>query len=190
MNPVACRSRPFRVVFVLMTLCTLAASPSVRRPLQPFGMNVRAPKFDSRDEHWLNTGGRRIEVGKGQVCVVEFWTYGCINCRRNLPSYARWQERFAKQKLTIIGVHTPETDAETKPENVREQVGKLGITYPVLLDPDRANWKRWKQWIWPAVYLVDKRGHVRFRWLGEIEAQDAGGEEKMARCIEQLLAEP
>lgn len=167
---------------------TGTAQPS--RPLQPFSLNLPAPKLDGRTEDWLNTGGKRLEFERGRVYVVEFWTFGCINCLRNLPAYGRWQQRFAKQKLTIIGVHTPETEEEKNADNVREKVRKLGITYPVLLDQDQVNWQRWQQQIWPAVYLVDKRGHVRFRWLGELEWERAGGEAKMARSIERLLAEP
>ena len=89
----------------------------------------------------------------------------------------------------MIGVHTPETDAEKKAENVRERVKKLGITYPVLLDQRAENWGRWRQQIWPTVYLVDKRGNVRYRWVGELEWQKAGGEERMTKCLEYLLRE-
>jgi thiol-disulfide isomerase/thioredoxin len=181
----------FLVVSFALAAVRAADPPApAPKPSQPSSLNLPAPKFDGRSEDWLNTGAQKLELNKGRVYVVEFWTFGCVNCQRNLPAYARWQKRFAKQELTIIGVHTPETDTERKVENVRKQVTKLGITYPVLLDQASVNWKRWQQQIWPAVYLVDKRGQVRYRWLGELEWENAGGEEKMAKCIEKLLAEP
>jgi len=89
----------------------------------------------------------------------------------------------------IIGVHTPETDEERVPENVAKRVRQLGITYPVLLDRSGANWNRWEQQYWPTVYLIDKKGNVRYRWVGELEYNHAGGEATMARRIEMLLNE-
>ena len=108
---------------------------------------------------------------------------------RNLPSYGRWQKRFAKQGVEIIGIHTPETDEEKIPANVEREVKRRGITYPILIDTDGANWKRWNQEYWPTVYLIDKKGRVRYQWEGELEWQGAGGEEKMAVRIEDLLKE-
>jgi thiol-disulfide isomerase/thioredoxin len=160
------------------------------RLVQPFALDVPAPTLEDDAAHWLNTGGKAVTFERGRVYVVEFWTYGCINCQRNLPAYARWHRQFAPQQLTIIGIHTPETEAERQSENVRNQVQRLGIRYPVLLDPDRTHWERWQQHIWPTVYLVDKRGRVRYRWIGELEWQQAGGEAAMTRRIQELLAEP
>ena len=89
----------------------------------------------------------------------------------------------------IIGVHTPETDEEKIPANVEKAVKAWGIAYPVLLDSNGQNWRRWEQEWWPTVYLIDKRGHVRYRWTGELEWQHAGGERIMADAIERLLRE-
>jgi thiol-disulfide isomerase/thioredoxin len=161
----------------------------VVKPVPGMAMNLPAPKLAGHDSDWLNTLGKKLEFEKGRVYVVEFWTFGCINCQRNLPAYARWQKRFERDNLTIIGIHTPETADEKKSENVIEQVKKLGITYPVLLDQSAVNWRKWQQQFWPTVYLVDKRGRVRYRWLGELEWQNAGGEGKMTKAIEKLLAE-
>jgi thiol-disulfide isomerase/thioredoxin len=165
-------------------------SAPVPRPVQPDGLFGPAPKLSSKVEDWLNTDGKKLEFERGRVYVVQFWTFGCINCLRNLPAYGRWQERYAAHRLTIIGVHTPETKAEKQTENVYAQVKKLGITYPVLLDQAAVNWNAWQQQVWPTIYLVDKRGKLRYRWVGELEWQNAGGEAKMSKCIEKLLAEP
>ena len=141
---------------------------------------------------WLNTPGDKpitLASRKGKVTIVEFWTFGCSNCQANLPSYARLQKQFEKQDVTIIGVHTPETSNERDPKNVARRVKELGITYPVLLDASGENWRRWNQQYWPAIYLVDKKGRVRSRWIGEFGGQEAG-EKTMAKLVEKLLAEP
>ena len=100
-----------------------------------------------------------------------------------------WQQRYAAKGVLVIGIHTPETDAESKPANVAKKVKELGITYPVLVDSRRYNWNRWRQHIWPSIYLVDKQGRVKYVWEGELEYQGAGGEAKMTRLIETLLSE-
>jgi thiol-disulfide isomerase/thioredoxin len=167
-----------------------SATPGLGQQLsQPAVLDLPAPGLAGTTEDWLNTGGKTLVFEAGRVYVVEFWTFGCINCQHNLPSYARWQKRFAQQKLTLIGVHTPETDDEKKTANVLQRVKTLGISYPVLLDQSATNWKRWQQRAWPTIYLVDKHGHTRFRWVGELESPRVGGEEKMAGCIEKLLNE-
>jgi hypothetical protein len=86
-------------------------------------------------------------------------------------------------------VHTPETPAERNSANVTREIRRLGITYPVLLDPKGENWNRWGQRYWPAVYLIDKHGRVRYRWDGELEYNHAGGEATMARLVDRLLQE-
>jgi hypothetical protein len=91
--------------------------------------------------------------------------------------------------VAIIGVHTPETPWERNTANVSREIRRLGITYPVLLDPQGENWNRWGQHYWPTVYLLDKHGRVRYRWVGELEYAHAGGEAAMARLVSQLLRE-
>jgi len=177
-------------LLAVLALATVGRGAVPAKPVPGLAMNLPAPKLAGNETDWLNTGGKKLEFERGRVYVVEFWTFGCINCQRNLPAYARWQKRFEKERLTIIGIHSPETDAEKKTENVVEQVKKLGITYPVLLDQSLVNWSNWQQEIWPAVYLVDKRGQVRYRWLGELEWKNAGGEAIMGKAIQKLLSEP
>jgi hypothetical protein len=91
--------------------------------------------------------------------------------------------------VELIGVHTPETAAERVTANVEKKVKELGITYPVLIDQAGENWKRWGQVYWPTVYLIDRRGRVRYRWVGELAWQGANGEAAMAARIELLLKE-
>ena len=190
MKPAVSRPILSVVLLAVLALAIVCRGAVPAKPVPGMAMNLPAPKLSGKESDWLNTGGKKLEFERGRVYVVEFWTFGCINCQRNLAAYARWQKRFEKERLTIIGIHSPETDAEKKTENVVEQVKKLGITYPVLLDQSLVNWNHWQQQIWPAIYLVDKRGQVRYRWLGELEWKNAGGEATMGKAIQKLLSEP
>ena len=138
---------------------------------------------------WFNTpSGKPLSLAgrRGKVTVVEFWTFDCSNCRVNLPAYERWEQKFASQGVEVIGVHTPETDAERNPKNVERFVRDHGITYPVVVDEGGANWNRWNQRFWPTVYIVDKEGRVRSTYIGELHENEA----KATRDIETLLREP
>lgn len=138
---------------------------------------------------WLNTrGGKPLTLSsrRGQVTVVEFWTFACSNCLANLPAYDRIDKRFKKRGVAVIGIHTPELEIERDPKNVARRVRELGIQYPVLIDGGGQNWNRWKQQYWPTIYLVDKAGRVRHRHIGELR----GDEAQLMRHIETLLQEP
>ena len=142
---------------------------------------------------WLNTpDGKPISLAnrKGKVTVVEFWTFGCSNCRANLPTYAKWHDQFKNKGVEVIGVHTPEFDSEKKVENVKAQVKKLGIDYPVLLDNQSQNWRNWNQRYWPTVYLIGKDGKIRAKWEGELDYNGSSGTARLTKQIEALLAEP
>ena len=141
---------------------------------------------------WLNTAkGAPIKLAdrRGKVTIVQFWTFACSNCKANLPGYARWNKQFAAKGVAVIGVHTPELDYERDPKNVARFVKDNGIAYPILIDAKHENWNRWEQQYWPTVYLIDKQGRVRYQWIGELNYNNAGGEAKMARLVEQLLNE-
>mgnify|MGYP002783847980 CR=1 FL=1 len=153
---------------------------------QPLVMNTKAPAFTGGP--WLNTAGGAAPA-PAKVTIVHFWTYGCYNCLNNLPVYARWQQRFAGRDVAMVGVHTPEFDHEARVDNVQAQIRRLEVRFPVLVDSGRRNWDRWNQQFWPAVYLVDAQGRIRYRWDGELNWRGTRGEEIMAQRIEQLLAE-
>ena len=153
-------------------------------------VGLAAPELTG--DTWLNLPkGSRLTLAsrKGKVTILHFWTFGCINCKHNLPAYNRWQRRYAAKGVLVIGIHTPETEAERKPANVTRKARELDISYPVLVDSDHENWRRWQQRVWPTIYLIDKQGRVRYGWDGELEYQDAGGEAKMTGLIEALLKE-
>ena len=116
---------------------------------------------------WLNSKPLTLQELRGRVVLVDFWTYSCINCLRTLPHVRAWDARYRDAGLTIVGVHSPEFAFERVPSNVRENVRKLGVRYPVALDNDFVTWQSWHNQYWPAKYLIDKQGHVRYFHFGE-----------------------
>ena len=147
-----------------------------------------APEFKEIDA-WINSDGLKMSDLKGRVVVLHFWAFACINCQRNLPHYLDWQKTFAKEKVTLIGIHTPETGEERELERLQAKVKENKITYPVAFDKNSTMWKAWYNQYWPSVYLVDKQGRVRYRWQGELNWKDAGGQEIMKKKIKELLDE-
>ncbi len=173
-----------------LCIAALAISGGVNAQSNPVILDLPAPELVGTS--WINTPDKspiKLSSRKGKVTIVHFWTFGCINCKHNLPIYTRWQKKFAHRGVEIIGVHTPETDEEKITSNVFREVKRIGITYPVLIDRTGKNWNRWKQQFWPTVYLIDKNGHVREYWEGELEWNNGGGENILYNKIEELLKE-
>jgi thiol-disulfide isomerase/thioredoxin len=112
---------------------------------------------------------------------VDFWTFGCVNCVNTLPHLQRWHQRFADRGLVIVGVHTPEFAFERDAAQVQAAIQRHGLGYAVAQDNRYATWQAWGNQYWPAVYLVDREGHVVFRHVGE------GDYERIEREIEQAL---
>lgn len=129
----------------------------------------------------------RIESGK--VTLVHFWTFACHNCKANFAAYDRLFQGYGNKGLKVIGVHTPELEFERKLENVQEAVKREGIRWPILIDDQFDNWRRWKLEYWPTVYIVDRKGQIRFTWAGELAWKGSNGEAQALRVIEALLAE-
>jgi len=119
---------------------------------------------------WLNTpGGKPLSIAslRGKVVIVDFWTYSCINCLRTLPHLKAWDRTYSRDGLVILGVHSPEFAFERVSGNVRSAVRRLGIRYPVALDNDFATWRAYDNDYWPAKYLIDRAGRVRYTHFGE-----------------------
>jgi len=132
---------------------------------------------------WINSEPLTLRNLRGRVVLVDFWTFGCYNCRNTLPSLKSWDARYREKGLTIIGVHTPELDREREIEQVRREVAALEIRYPVVTDNDYATWNAYKVEAWPTMFLLDKSGHVRWMHLGE------GAYDEAEQIIQNLLAE-
>jgi thiol-disulfide isomerase/thioredoxin len=130
---------------------------------------------------WLNSPPLAAEQLRGKVVLVDFWTYSCINCLRAIPYVRAWDERYRKDGLVVIGVHTPEFAFERDPANVRKAIAELGIRYPVPLDNKSAIWNAFHNNYWPASYLIDAQGRIRYHHFGE------GNYEVTESAIRQLL---
>jgi cytochrome c biogenesis protein CcdA/thiol-disulfide isomerase/thioredoxin len=132
---------------------------------------------------WLNSDPLTVESLRGKVVLIDFWTYSCINCIRTLPYVTSWNEKYKDQGFVVIGVHTPEFAFEQKKENVAEAIKKYNITYPVAQDNDYATWQAYSNRYWPAHYLIDAEGNIRYTHFGE------GKYEETEAAIQALLKE-
>jgi cytochrome c biogenesis protein CcdA/thiol-disulfide isomerase/thioredoxin len=145
----------------------------------------RAPDFTGNDR-WFNTPGNApldLDGLRGRVVLIDFWTYTCINCIRTLPYLRGWDGRYRDDGLTIVGVHTPEFAFEQEADNVQAAIAANGLRYPVAQDNEYATWSAWGNQYWPAKYLIDARGRVRYAHFGE------GAYEETEAAIRALLAE-
>src|SRR4051812_18986520 len=139
-------------------------------------------------QRWFNTpGGRPVSLDtlrrQHRVVLIDFWTYTCINCIRTLPAVKAWDAEYRKDGLTIIGVHTPEFPFEKDAGNVESAIHQDGLRYPVVQDNDYATWDAYSNQYWPAKYLIDADGYVRYVHFGE------GDYGKTENAIRTLLAE-
>jgi thiol-disulfide isomerase/thioredoxin len=138
----------------------------------------KAPNFIGTQD-WFNTPGDQplsIDQLRGQVVLVDFWTYTCINCIRTLPYVEAWYRRYHRDGFTVVGVHTPEFPFEREAGNVQRAIGDFGLTYPVVQDNEAATWNAYHNQYWPAKYLIDSSGRVRLVHFGEgsySETEDA-----------------
>ena len=130
-----------------------------------------APDF--AEGTWINSEPLTLKGLRGQVVLIEFWTFGCYNCRNTLPFVKAWHEKYSNKGLTIVGVHSPELDGEEKIDNLRRQVASLGIRYPVVTDNKYATWNAYKVQAWPTIFLIDKNGKIRWSHVGEGKYDEA-----------------
>jgi thiol-disulfide isomerase/thioredoxin len=140
-----------------------------------------APEFAKGS--WINFDPLTLDKLRGRVVLVEFWTFGCYNCRNTLPSMKAWNSRYRDRGLTIVGVHTPETSSEYQLDSVRREIKALGVEYPVVTDNDYKNWNSYGVEAWPTLFVLDKQGRIRWRHVGE------GRYEETESVIKKLLAE-
>jgi thiol-disulfide isomerase/thioredoxin len=116
---------------------------------------------------WLNSEPLTADALRGRVVAVQFWTYSCINWLRTLPYVAAWAERYADRGLVVVGAHAPEFSFEHDLANVRRAAAELGVAYPVVIDNEFTIWRAFGNHYWPALYVVDGDGHVRYEHFGE-----------------------
>lgn len=149
---------------------------------------IRLPPLPTDPSRWLNSQPLTAVDLAGRPVLVEFWTYGCSNCRNTLPWMKRIAERHAPRGLAIIAVHTPEFDAERDPAAVRTAIERLAIRYPVLLDPRSNYWNALSNRYWPAFYLFDRQHWLVDTRIGELHAGERRADEFEARIAALLPA--
>jgi cytochrome c biogenesis protein CcdA/thiol-disulfide isomerase/thioredoxin len=132
---------------------------------------------------WLNSPPLSAQELRGKVVLLDIWTYSCINCLRTLPYVKAWADKYKSDGLVVIGVHDPEFAFERDPGNVKRAVARLGITYPVAIDNGYAIWDALNNEYWPAHYLIDAQGRIRYHHFGE------GSYDETEQAIQRLLAE-
>ncbi|MET0634666.1 MAG: redoxin domain-containing protein [Chitinophagaceae bacterium] len=145
-------------------------------------VNDELSSIDGASE-WINSRPLKSSGLKGKVVMVNFWTYTCINWLRTLPYTRVWAEKYKKQGLVMIGVHTPEFSFEHNPDNVRKLAAELKVDYPIVIDNDYVIWQGFSNSYWPAFYLIDAKGTIRYHQFGE------GGYDESEKMIQKLLSE-
>ena len=141
-----------------------------------------APEFAGTQE-WINSEPLSMDGLRGKVVLIDFWTYSCINCIRTLPYLREWHQRYAADGLVIVGVHTPEFEFEKLYDNVVQATKDEGVAWPVVQDNEFSVWRSYANRFWPAKYLIDQSGEIRYRHFGEGKYAETEAE------IRQLLAE-
>jgi cytochrome c biogenesis protein CcdA/thiol-disulfide isomerase/thioredoxin len=142
----------------------------------------KAPELTGT-QSWINSEPLKLSDLKGKVVIVDFWTYSCINCIRTLPYLNTWYSTYKDDGLVIIGVHTPEFAFEKDINNVKKAAKQYNISYPIVQDNDFKTWRAYNNNYWPAKYIVDKDGYLRYTHFGE------GEYDQTEKVIRQLLAE-
>ena len=163
--------------------------PALMETLPPLSLPItddtpRAPRIRGEGvNEWINTEDLTFEglQEQNKVVLVDFWTYTCINCIRTLPYLKQWHDKYADRGLVIVGIHTPEFDFEKSLDNVKEAVERFEIEYPVVQDNNYWNWNAFNNRYWPAKYLIDTDGYIRYSHFGE------GKYEETEQAIRLLL---
>jgi thiol-disulfide isomerase/thioredoxin len=162
-----------------------ASEPSVLIASTPSGQTGGSVGDNGADfvgiTNWINSKPLTVESLLGKVVLVDFWTYTCVNCIRTMPFLRNWQEKYAGEGLVIVGVHAPEFEFEKISANVASATAEFGLDYPVAQDDDFTTWRGYNNRSWPAKYLLDKDGIVRYTHIGE------GGYDETELAIRELL---
>ncbi len=166
---------------ILMGLGILLAGLFLTWTIANAGIGMSAP--DIANDTWLNSAPLHLSDLRGKVVMVEFWTFGCHNCRNVEPYVKQWHQKYAGRGFVVIGVHSPEFPREREIENVTRYIKEHDIQFPVPIDNDFSTWNKYGNRYWPAMYLIDKQGVIRYVRIGE------GGYQETERLIQSLLGE-
>ncbi|MDX2380290.1 MAG: redoxin domain-containing protein [Acidimicrobiia bacterium] len=136
---------------------------------------------------WLQSDVTSLEELRGKVVAVQFWTFGCHNCKATLPHMQALYEAYGAEGFEIVGVHAPEFDYEADVDNIVDAAADLGVTWPIALDTKKRTFHSWQEGprgFWPRIYLLDRDGHIRYDKRGE------GRYDEIDAAVRTLLAEP
>jgi thiol-disulfide isomerase/thioredoxin len=136
---------------------------------------------------WLQGDVTSLEELRGKVVAVQFWTFGCSNCRATLPHMKELYRTYRDQGFEIVGVHAPEFSFEEDVDNIVDAAADLGVTWPIALDTAKQTFHSWQEGtraFWPRIYLLDREGHIRYDHIGE------GRYDEIDAAVAALLAEP
>ncbi len=159
---------------------TPASVPAENRRI---GDELLAPELRGTGA-WINSEPFTLASRRGEVVLIDFWTFSCINCKRTLPYLKSWHEKYADSGLVILGVHSPEFNFEKDIANVQEAVEEHGLLYSIVQDNEFSTWRAFSNRYWPTKYLIDKDGYIRYVHIGE------GRYEETEQWIRDLLEEP
>ena len=161
-------------------------SPSSAGSSAPFAQKVElGPEVEFAGiASWINSEPLTLRELKGNVVLVDVWTYTCINCIRTLPYVKEWHAKYADQGLVVVGIHSPEFEFEKERAGVVDAAKRFGLEYPIAQDNDFATWDAFDNAYWPTKYLIDRQGVIRYTHIGE------GAYEQTERMIQRLLDEP
>jgi thiol-disulfide isomerase/thioredoxin len=172
--------------FAVLAICASAApsaalaSEATPPPVKVAAADAAAPNFIGISK-WFNSAPLNISDLRGKVVLVDFWTYGCINCVNTLPQVTALYAKYRDRGLVVVGIHTPEFPFEHSAGNVEAALRRHGITYPVGQDNESRTWDAYHNQYWPSQYIVDQHGRIVFHHDGE------GQYEQIDRTIARLL---
>jgi len=149
-------------------------------PFTVAALQGNAPNFVGIS-NWFNSAPLTMASLRGKVVLVDFWTYGCVNCVNTLPHVTQLYAKYRDRGLVVVGVHTPEFPFERSAANVQAALKRHGITYPVAQDNDSQTWDAYGNHYWPAQYIIDQNGRIVFHHDGE------GQYDQIDRMIGHLL---
>ena len=161
---------------------SVQAQPVAEAPDQPPILRA-APSLANLDG-WLQSDLASLEELRGSVVIVQFWTFGCHNCKATLPYLKDIYATYRERGLEIVGVHAPEFRYERDPDAIQAAALELGVTWPIALDTSRRDFRAWQgsPAYWPRTYVVDADGQIRFDHIGE------GAYEELEQTVAALLA--
>jgi cytochrome c biogenesis protein CcdA/thiol-disulfide isomerase/thioredoxin len=148
-----------------------------------------APEISAGGQ-WFNSDPLTLKSLKGKVILIDFWTYSCINCQRTFPYLKTWWEKYQEQGLVIIGVHSPEYEFEKDPDNVAKAIEDFDLTYPIVQDNDFDTWQAYQNRYWPAKYLIDKNGQIRYTHFGEGDYDETEAMIQKLLSVSQTISNP